>query len=58
MWTLVGGGVKTINQSMKPMEQVMPKEVTWIRSAAAEFCPKDNTVVTSDGKKVSQASMN
>jgi TIGR01244 family protein len=34
-WTLVGGGVFKREDTMKPMKQVMPKGVTWLRSAVA-----------------------
>ena len=50
MWTLVGGGVKTVEQSRKPMAEVMPKAATWLKTAVEEFDPGQNRVLTSDGK--------
>lgn len=53
MWTLVGGGVKQMGQSMRPMQDVIPKKATWFKSAVAEFSPDENAVVTADGDKAS-----
>jgi len=51
-WTLVGGGVFDRRQTERPMAQVMPKGVTWIRAAAADFAPERNEVVLEDGERV------
>ena len=53
MWTLVGGGVKQLAQSSRPMQDVMPKKATWFKSAVAEFNPDENALVTASGDKVS-----
>lgn len=50
MWTLVGGGVKTVEQSRKSMSDVMPKSATWLKTAVEEFDPGQNRVLTADGK--------
>ncbi|MGI9288857.1 MAG: TIGR01244 family sulfur transferase [Pseudomonadales bacterium] len=52
-WTLVGGGVFNRAQTEKRMSDVMPAEVQWIRSAAAEFEPEHNRVVLEDGGRIS-----
>lgn len=52
MWTLVGCGLKQIGQSMKSTAQVMPKDVTWIKSSVEQFCPVENAIVTSGGQKI------
>ena len=46
MWTLVGGGLKTVADSLKPMAEVMPKNVSWIQERAVHFDPGSNFVVT------------
>ena len=51
-WTLVGGGVFQRAQTMRPMADVMPKRVKWIRAAAAGFEPARNEVVLEDGTRL------
>ena len=52
MWTLVGAGAKTLEESRKPMSEVMPKKASWLKTSVVEFDPKYNTVYTSDGRRV------
>ena len=52
MWTLVGGGAKTLEQSRKPMSDVMPQGAVWLRTAVSEFNPERNQVLTTDGGKI------
>ncbi|XP_071479340.1 sulfide:quinone oxidoreductase, mitochondrial-like [Diadema antillarum] len=49
MWTLVGGGVKTREQSRRAMAQVMPKAVDWKKEKAVTFDPENNLVMTESG---------
>ncbi|MEE2033465.1 NAD(P)/FAD-dependent oxidoreductase [Rhodococcus chondri] len=49
LWTLVGGGKATAATSARPEASVMPKGATWIKNAAAEIDPKNNTVTCADG---------
>lgn len=49
----MGGGVKQLAQSSRPMQDVMPKKATWFKSAVAEFNPDENAVVTASRDKVS-----
>lgn len=49
----MGGGVKQLAQSIRPMQDVMPKKATWFKSAVAEFSPDENAVMTANGHKVS-----
>ncbi len=51
-WTLVGGGVFDRSQTERPMARVMPRQVHWIRAAAAGFEPERNQVVLEDGERV------
>jgi len=52
LWTLVGGGVVPKEITGRPMKKVMPKRVTWIQDAVAEFDPARNVIRTRDGKTI------
>ncbi|KAL1467669.1 hypothetical protein MTO96_025964 [Rhipicephalus appendiculatus] len=52
LWTLVGGGIKQVSSSFKPMSEVMPSQADWIKDAAETFAPQENTVVTKHGLKI------
>ena len=49
-WTLVGAGVFDIRKTIRSEASVMPKNVTWVREAAAYFDPEKNAVITKEGK--------
>jgi sulfide:quinone oxidoreductase len=52
-WTLVGGGVfKDKSVTQKPMADFIPSRFSHIKQAVTEIQPDNNTVVTSDGKKI------
>ena len=53
MWTLVGGGVKTLEQSVRPMQSLLPRQATWLRDSVETFHPDTNTLVTAAGDTVS-----
>jgi sulfide:quinone oxidoreductase len=50
-WTLVGAGVFAPEQTVRTMGSLIPRGVKWIKSAAAAFEPKTNTVIL-DGCRV------
>ena len=50
LWTLVGGGVFPREMSRRPMADVMPRGVTWIRDRVETFDPEKNQVRTESGK--------
>ena len=52
MWTLVGAGAKTLEQSRRLMAQVVPPQADWLQTSVSEFCPEENTIITADGQKV------
>ncbi|KAK7096277.1 sulfide:quinone oxidoreductase, mitochondrial-like [Littorina saxatilis] len=52
IWTLVGAGLKTLEQSLRPMSKVLPSECDWIKDSAVKFDPKNNYVETASGKKI------
>ncbi len=45
-WTLVGAGTYDFDKTAKPMSDVMPKGVTWIKDYASAFDPENNSVAT------------
>lgn len=53
MWTLVGAGVTSKESTMRPMAEVMPKDVVWIKDAAATLLPNQNLVLTRSGRAIS-----
>ncbi|XP_050087204.1 sulfide:quinone oxidoreductase, mitochondrial, partial [Anopheles aquasalis] len=52
MFTLIGGGIKTLKDSYRPMKQVLPTLATWIQDSAAKFEPESNTVITANGDRI------
>ena len=52
-WTLVGGGVMTLNQTRRQEASLIPQGVRWIQAAATGFDPEHNQVVTSEGDTIS-----
>lgn len=52
MFTLVGGGMKTVAQSCKSMSDVLPKNIEWIKEKAQIFDPNNNTVTTASGHEI------
>lgn len=52
MFTLIGGGMKTLNDSWKPMKDCINGMAKWIQDAAVQFDPKKNLVVTSKNDEI------
>ncbi|OZJ03087.1 hypothetical protein BZG36_03901 [Bifiguratus adelaidae] len=52
MWTYVGGGLKSLADSARPMADVMPNKVDWVRAKVTQVQPEQNTVTLSDGTSV------
>ena len=52
LWTLVGGGLKTLDQTAKPMRSVLPKKADWICDHVSHIDPAKNLVVTESGKEL------
>ncbi len=49
-WTLVGGGLFTLEQTRRNEASLIPAGVSWIREGAAGFDPANNTVTTTGGQ--------
>ena len=52
LWTLVGAGLASKEATERSESSVIPRRVTWIRDAVAEFLPEQNMIRTRDGKTV------
>lgn len=50
LWTRVGGGLKPVAASARPMASVMPSGTNWIQTSVKDFYPEKNQVTTADGK--------
>ncbi|OWF51728.1 sulfide:quinone oxidoreductase, mitochondrial-like [Mizuhopecten yessoensis] len=52
MFTLVGGGIKTLSDTARPMKSVLPAKCDWIESKAVQFDPVNQKVTTASGEEV------
>lgn len=52
MFTLIGGGIKELSQSCRPMSSVLPKKALWLQDAVTEFKPESNKVGTKAGNDI------
>jgi sulfide:quinone oxidoreductase len=52
LWTLVGAGLARKEVTERAEASVIPRGVTWIRDAVAEFLPEQNSIRTRDGKTI------
>ncbi|KAG0316118.1 hypothetical protein BGZ97_007375 [Linnemannia gamsii] len=53
LWTFVGSGLKTLDESKMAMKEVMPEKAQWIKDSVASFNPTQNTVVLANGESIS-----
>lgn len=53
LWTLVGGGMFTPEQSGRDEADVIPYGVEWIKDAVVSFTPQQNSLTTRDGVDIS-----
>lgn len=53
MWTLVGAGWTEFEKTQKPMAEVIPKGVSWIKEKVTEVKPTQNKVVLASGQELS-----
>lgn len=52
-WTMVGGGIFSIGETRRPMVNMMPRGVRWVKDKVASFDPGNSCVVLESGSKVS-----
>lgn len=48
-WTLVGANAYKFENTARPMESLIPKDVDWIKAYADKFEPEQNRVITKEG---------
>ncbi len=48
-WTLVGAGEFDVNKTVRPMQDCIPRGITWVKAAATQFRTDENIVDTSNG---------
>ncbi|KAI8812485.1 mitochondrial sulfide:quinone oxidoreductase [Cladochytrium replicatum] len=53
LWTLVGGGLKTIEASAKKMKDVIPDHCEWLQDKVTTIDPEHNKLHVGSGKAVS-----
>jgi sulfide:quinone oxidoreductase len=51
-WTLVGAGIFEPGQTVHREADVIPRGVTWLKTAAAGFAPETNSVRLADGSTI------
>ncbi|KAG0074570.1 hypothetical protein BGZ92_003317, partial [Podila epicladia] len=52
LWTFVGSGLKTLDESKRAMKEVMPENAQWIKDSVASFNPDKNAVVLANGEAI------
>ncbi|CAL8461559.1 g1090 [Coccomyxa elongata] len=52
MWTLVGAGIKRLEETRRAMAAVLPSQAQWVRSSLKEVCPERNFLVTTDMQRI------
>lgn len=51
-WTLVGAGAYDIDDTVRPMERVIPKGAAWVKASVSAFAPERKIVLLSDGTEL------
>ncbi|MEC4815801.1 MAG: FAD/NAD(P)-binding oxidoreductase [Scytonema sp. PMC 1069.18] len=51
-WTLVGGGVFKLEDTIREQKHCIPKGATWIQDSVVQLDPERNTVITTTGKSI------
>ncbi|MFD2762559.1 NAD(P)/FAD-dependent oxidoreductase [Micromonospora eburnea] len=52
LWTLVGGGQASAEETARPTHKLVPKGVTWIRDRATAVDPDNRSVSLAGGEKI------
>jgi sulfide:quinone oxidoreductase len=53
LWTLVGGGLADIGETIRSESAYIPKRATWVRDRVVDIDPENRTVVTAFGRTIS-----
>ena len=51
-WTLVGGGIYDVLQTVRPEAEVIPKGAQWIRQRVMNFYPDTNEVELENNERI------
>lgn len=49
LWTLVGAGICSLDESRRDTEDLIPRGVTWLRERVLSFSPAENLVIAESG---------
>ncbi|KAL0272971.1 UNVERIFIED_CONTAM: hypothetical protein PYX00_005758 [Menopon gallinae] len=52
MFTLIGGGMKKLKDSVRHMKDVLPSDVEWIKDSVQKLEPQRNYVMTQNGTRI------
>ena len=52
LWTLVGGGVKDLAQSRRPLDSLLPGSARWLKDSVSSFQPEQNCLQTAGGDTI------
>lgn len=52
LWTLVGGGAKKKENSVKDMKAVLPSNTSWVKNTVKDIVPDENKVFLTDGTPI------
>ena len=52
LWTLVGGGVKDLAQSRRPLDSLLPGSARWLKDSVSSFEPDQNRLHTAAGDTI------
>lgn len=51
-WTLVGGGAYTLEDTVRPMSSVMPRQATWLQASVTGIAADSQHLTLDDGRTV------
>lgn len=51
-WTLVGGGAYDLQNTVRPMSSVMPRQAQWLQAAVSHIDPPSRLLTLDDGRRV------
>ena len=52
LWTLVGGGITTLSESLRAEKDLIPTGVTWLKDRVESFQPESNELTLASGESV------
>jgi sulfide:quinone oxidoreductase len=52
MFTLVGGGLRSLQDATQPEVLVLPQNIDWLHTAVADIDPDNSSVTTADGRRL------